>query len=139
MNYDKTFALVKVAAGPLQPQSVAGIVVKPWVKYLGFLLGNVDTVKLEHRETIAHTWKMTYDMGVQDVRLSSLVPGDGSPALLAGAWRWESGSPCWCLAMGVRLSLLPPDDGSPALLAGAWRWESGSPCWCLAMGVNVRL
>ena len=35
-------------------------------------------VKRGHLEVMACTLKMTYDMGVQDVRLSSLVPGDGS-------------------------------------------------------------
>ena len=38
---------------------------------------------MEHLEPIAYTWKMTYDMGVQDVRISSMPPADNlfSPAV----------------------------------------------------------
>ena len=42
VNYTKTFATVKKPKGQPQPASVAGITVKPWVKYLGVLLGNVS-------------------------------------------------------------------------------------------------
>ena len=41
MNYNKTFVVVKRPEGIPQPRSVAGITVKPWVKYPGVLLGNV--------------------------------------------------------------------------------------------------
>ena len=34
-------------------------------------------VRLEHWELIAYTYKMAYDMGVQDVRVQSFAPGDG--------------------------------------------------------------
>ena len=43
VNYEKTFAVVKSSRRAPQPQSVAGIAFKLWVKYLGVLLGNVDT------------------------------------------------------------------------------------------------
>ena len=39
-------------------------------------LGPIGMVKLEHLEVIA--WKMTYGMGVQDVRLASMAPDDRS-------------------------------------------------------------
>ena len=40
-------------------------------------------VRLEHLEAIAYTFKMAYDMGVQDVQLRSISTGDGDhgPAL----------------------------------------------------------
>ena len=42
--------------------------------------------RLEHLEGIAYTWKMVYDMGVQDVRLSSLAPDDGSHCPSLDQW-----------------------------------------------------
>ena len=42
VNDEKTFAMVKTRVGAPQPAVVAGITVKPWVKYLGVLLGNVS-------------------------------------------------------------------------------------------------
>ena len=42
MNYHKTFAVVKWLEGMPQPELVAGITVKPWVKYAGFVLQNVS-------------------------------------------------------------------------------------------------
>ena len=42
VNYNKNFAVLKRPEGMPQPGSVTGITVKPWVKYLGVLLGNVS-------------------------------------------------------------------------------------------------
>ena len=39
VNYSKTFAVVKIAEGTPQPESVVGITVKPWVKYFGGAVG----------------------------------------------------------------------------------------------------
>ena len=38
-------------------------------------------VHLEHLDVIAYTYKMAYDMGVQDVRLQSMAPDDGARGL----------------------------------------------------------
>ena len=42
VKYAKTFAVVKVLEGAPQPTTVVGVTIKPWVKYLGVLLGNVS-------------------------------------------------------------------------------------------------
>ena len=42
VNYKKTFAIIKTREECPQPGTVVGTVVKPWVKHLGVLLGNVS-------------------------------------------------------------------------------------------------
>ena len=42
VNYAKTFDVVKWSGSKRIPAEVAGVTVKPWVKYLGVLLGNVS-------------------------------------------------------------------------------------------------
>ena len=45
VNASKTYAVVKVREGEASPSTLAGVVVKPHVKYLGSLLGNVSEEK----------------------------------------------------------------------------------------------
>ena len=47
-------------------------------------------VRLEHLEVIAYTYKMVYDMGVQDVRLRALYSDEGDSGLALDHW-----GPCW--------------------------------------------
>ena len=41
VNASKTYAVVEVGEGKMAPETLAGVVVKPHVKYLGSLVGNV--------------------------------------------------------------------------------------------------
>ena len=43
-------------------------------------------VHLKHLDVIAYTYKMAYDMGVQDVRLQSMAPDDGDQGLAVDRW-----------------------------------------------------
>ena len=43
-------------------------------------------VRLEHLEAIAYTFKMAYDMGVQDVQLRSISTGDGDHGPTLDQW-----------------------------------------------------
>ena len=45
VNMSKTYAIMKLPAGVEMPTVVSGITVKPWVKYLGVLFGNIDTTQ----------------------------------------------------------------------------------------------
>ena len=60
------------------------LVRKGVVRWKDLVTGGV--FQLEHLEVIAYTWKMVYDMGVQDVRLRSLAPDDGSRGLPLDQW-----------------------------------------------------
>ena len=43
-------------------------------------------VRLEHVDVIAYTFKMAYDMGVQEVRLRALATGDGDRGMALDQW-----------------------------------------------------
>ena len=54
------------------------------LRWRDLMLGGI--VRMEHLEQIAYTWKMTYDTGVQDVRISAMSLPTRFPAR-----RWTSG------------------------------------------------
>ena len=78
VNYTKTFAVVKRPKGRPQPASVAGIAVKPWVQYLGVLVGNV-----QGQQTYGHA--IAKMMG-RAKTLSSLPLGMEEKAHLFATW-----------------------------------------------------
>ena len=48
-------------------------------------------VRLEHLNVIAYTYKMAYDMGVEEVRLRALSTGDGDRGMALDQWGWVWG------------------------------------------------
>ena len=69
------------------------------VQWKDLLLGGM--VKLEYLEVVAYTWKMVYDMGVQDVCISSQAPEESrGPSM--DQWGAQWGQRCTLLFMQRR-------------------------------------